>query len=61
MAAFADDLIVLSKGSSHIEAQNYANSDINKIETWARNNKVEFNENKSKVLLITKKKTERIQ
>ena len=56
IVAFADDLVILTKGATRIEAENYANSDIYKIQNWATQNKAEFNPNKSKVLLISKKR-----
>ena len=56
--AFADDVIVVIKGKSVIEAENYANIEIQKITEWATNNKISFNEQKSKVLIISKKRWE---
>ena len=53
--AFADDLLVLTRGKCTFDAVNYANQDLQKIEIWARENKMHFNENKSEVLLVTKK------
>ena len=53
--AFADDLLVLTRGKSALDAENYANHDLKKIENWARENKMHFNENKSNILLVTKK------
>jgi ribonuclease HI len=50
--------LVLTRGRSALEAENYANQDLKKIENWARENKMQFNENKSKVLLVTRKTTE---
>jgi len=38
------------------EVENYANIETQKVATWARNNKTSFNDQKSKVLVITKKK-----
>jgi hypothetical protein len=38
-----------------LDAENYANQDLQKIKNWARENKMHFNENKSKVLLVTMK------
>ena len=61
--AFADDLIVLSKGATPVEAENYLNQEINKIMKWAENNKIKFNDQKSKAMLITRKnkwRTEKI-
>jgi len=53
--AFAGDLLVLTRGKCTLDAENYANQDLQKIENWARENKMHFNENKSKVLLVTTK------
>jgi len=54
--AFADDLAVLTKGKTPSEAEAFANSDLTEIETWAKDNKIQFNENKSKAILITRKR-----
>jgi hypothetical protein len=48
-------LIILVKGSSQAEVENYANIEIQKVANWARNNKMSFNDQKSKVMIITKK------
>ena len=53
---FADDLAVLTKGKTPSEAETFAKLDLAKIETWAKDNKMQFNENKSKVMLITRKR-----
>ena len=53
--ALADDLLVLTRGKCALDAENYANQDLKQIENWARENKMHFNENKSKVLLVTTK------
>jgi hypothetical protein len=42
--SFADDLIVLTRGASTKEAENYANQDLKKIERMAADNKIEFND-----------------
>ena len=52
---FADDLLVLTRGKCALDTENYANQDLKKIENWAKENKMQFNENKSKVLLVTRK------
>ena len=57
--AFADDLLIMTKGKSITETENYTNQDIKVIEKWAKNNKIRFNESKSKVLLVTNKKNVR--
>ena len=38
------------------EAENLANIELNKIETWATENKIKLNERKSKVMLMTRRK-----
>ena len=44
--AFADDLIVLTIGAYKVETENYSNQDLKKIERWAADNKIEFNDKK---------------
>lgn len=56
VVAFADDLLVITKGTSTLEAENYANVELKKIEYWAKNNKIRFNEQKTKALLINRKR-----
>ena len=52
--AFADNLILMIRADSVIEAENIANVEMYKIATWAENNKTRFNEEKSKVMLMTR-------
>jgi len=40
--AFADDLIILTKGESIVETENYMNLEWRKISDWAQNNKLKF-------------------
>jgi len=54
--AFADDLAILTYGETTSEAEAYANSDLAKIENWAKQNKMQFNELKSKTMLIARKR-----
>jgi hypothetical protein len=54
--AFADDLITLTRGETVVEAENYMNLEIRKIQDWAQSNKLKFNENKSKVMLMSRRK-----
>ena len=56
--AFADDLIVLTRGMYKIETENYAIRDLKQIERWAAENKIEFNDKKSKVLFISWKRND---
>jgi hypothetical protein len=55
--AFADDLLVLIRGQCALEAEIYNNQDLKKIENWTGENKIYFNEKKSKVLMVTTKKS----
>ena len=54
--AFADDLIILTRGESVVEAENYMNLEMRKILEWAQNNKLKFNGNKSKVMLMSRRR-----
>ena len=54
--AYGDDLMILVKGSNQVEVENYANIEIQNVVNWSRNNKMCFNDQKSKVMIITKKK-----
>jgi len=54
--AFADDLAILTYGESTTEAEAYANSDLAKMENWAKLNKMKFNKRKSKTMLIARKR-----
>ena len=51
--AFADDLMILTRGETVVQAENYMNLEMRKIQEWDRNNKITFRENKSKVMLMT--------
>ena len=54
--AFADDLTILTKRQSISEAENYMNLELRKISDWAQRNKIIFKENKSKVMLMSRRK-----
>jgi hypothetical protein len=54
--AFADDLAILTYGKTLPEAEAYAYSDLATIEKWAWDNKMKFNESKSKAMIITRKR-----
>jgi hypothetical protein len=54
--AFADDLLLAMKAESIREAKNITNIEMNKILTWAKNNKLTLNEEKSKAMVITRRK-----
>jgi hypothetical protein len=55
VAAYADYLLIATRGDSIRAVENYANAEMSKIDEWARRNKIKFNE-KSKVMLVTRRK-----
>ena len=54
--AFADDLLIAVRAENVQEAENYANIEIGKITNRAKYNKIMFNDQKSKVMLVTRRK-----
>jgi hypothetical protein len=54
--AFADDLIILTRGESVVEVENYMNLEMRKIQDRAQNNKLKFNKNNSEVMLMSRRK-----
>jgi hypothetical protein len=54
--AFADDVIIIIKADSIREAENITNVELSKISKLADDNKIKFNERKSKVMLLTRRK-----
>ena len=56
--AFADDLILMIRADGIREAENIANIEMDKTATWAKNKKIRFNENTSKIMLMTRKRKE---
>jgi hypothetical protein len=54
--AYADDLIISTKGNTQVEVEMYANIETQKIATCGRNNKIIFNDQKSKLTVITRRK-----
>ena len=59
--AFADDLLIAVKAESIREAENITNIEMNKILNWDKNNKINFNEQKSKAMVISRRKREKIK
>ena len=49
-------MAILTYGETTSEAEAYTNSDLAKIESWAKQNKMQFNELKSKTMLLTRKR-----
>jgi len=54
--AFADESLVSVKTESVGEAEYNTNLGMNKILIWAKNNKIKFNEQKSNVMFLSRKK-----
>jgi len=54
--AFADDLVVLTRGDTVVEAENYMYIEMKKIMEWATNNRLTCNENKSKTMLMSRRR-----
>ena len=54
--AFADDLLLIARGESVREAENFGNIEMSKMNTWSKRNKVGFNKAKSKTMLISRNK-----
>jgi hypothetical protein len=49
---FADDLILVARDKTVREAESIANVELSKVSAWAKQNKIRFNEQKSKVMLM---------
>ena len=56
VVAFADDLIIAIRAETTRTVENYLNGELSKITTWSKTNKTKFNEEKSKVMLISRRK-----
>jgi len=56
VVAYADDLIMATRGESIRAVENYTNVELSKIKGWAKNNKIKFNDTKSKVMLVSRSK-----
>jgi hypothetical protein len=56
IVAFADDLLLIIRGKSVSEVKNIANTELKNVSTWEKGNKVCFNDQKSKVMLMMRRK-----
>jgi hypothetical protein len=56
VVAHADDLLLSIRANSVRALENYANAEMNKIDEWSRRNKIKFNGNKSKLMVVTRRK-----
>jgi hypothetical protein len=57
VVAFADDLPLAIRGESVRAVENYANVELSKITAWPKN-KIIFNEEKSKAMLVSRRNGE---
>ena len=56
VVAYAYDLILATRGDSVRAVENYTNVELSKINGWAKTNKIQFNDTKSKVILVSRRK-----
>ena len=56
VVAYADDLLIATRGDTVRAVENYANVELSKIAGWSRRNKTKFNDKKSKVMIVTRRK-----
>jgi hypothetical protein len=59
--AFADDLILVTRGKTVVEAENFTNTELSKITAWAKNCKIEFNDDKLTAMLVSRRKRNEIK
>jgi hypothetical protein len=57
--AFADDLLTAVKAGTVAEVENFTNMEMSKITKWPKENKLHFNDQKSKFMLILRRCKER--
>ena len=61
VVAFADDLIIATRGGSVKAVEHYVNVELCKINDWIKNNKARYNDKKSKVMLVSRRKRKQIK
>ena len=54
--AFADELIILTRGDTVVDAENYMNLEVRKIMEWATSNKLMLSNIKLIVMLMSRKR-----
>ena len=55
VVAFADDLLLAISVESVRASETYSNGELSKIDAWSKN-KIRYNEEKSKVMLVSRRK-----
>jgi len=58
---FADDLLLITRGETIKEAERFSNVEMSKITAWSKENKVGFNEEKFKAMLISRRKRKEVK
>ena len=56
--AYADNMLIAVRAATIAEVENYTNMEMSKIIKWSKENKLLFNDQKSKVLLISRRRKE---
>jgi hypothetical protein len=56
---YANDLLIAVKAATTAEVENLTNIEMTKIMKWSKENKLQFKEQKSKVMLISRRRKER--
>ncbi|KAK9744057.1 Reverse transcriptase (RNA-dependent DNA polymerase) [Popillia japonica] len=54
---FADNVVILTKGKTVLEAENRVNIELDNVMEWSSINKINFNETKSQLMLTTRKRS----
>jgi hypothetical protein len=58
---FADDFLLAIRRSNIRAAEKISNIEMTKITAWAKNNKIKFNEEKSKFMIVSRRKRKEIK
>jgi hypothetical protein len=53
---FADDLLIVVKAATVVEVDNFTDMEMSKITKWFKENKLHFNDQKPKVMLISRRR-----
>jgi hypothetical protein len=61
VVTFADDLILVIRGKTVREAEKFSNLEMSNITAWSKSNKIGFNEEKSKVMLMSRRKRKEVK
>jgi hypothetical protein len=59
--AFVDDIILAIRGETVSEVENFSKLELSKITARSKSNKINFNEEKSKVVLISRRKRKEVK